>query len=364
MNQRRIVVAPGAGRAYYHCISRVVDRRIIFHAAEKEVFRSILRKLERFLGVNVVTYCLMGNHFHLLLEVPDKETMPKLDAETLLELLPLLYDDAVVEQVARELEAARRSGNSGWQRRILERYERRRFDLSVFLKELKQRVSVFYNRRNGRVGTLWEARFKSVLLEGGETTLRTVAAYIDLNPVRASLVERPEDYRWSGYGEACGAGKGAEKAREGLSSITREGLEHPDAPAASDGKDRGDLPDWAEVQRRYRLLLYSDGREQKPDEATGEGGRAGIAAEECDRVAEAGGALPLAEALRRKVRYFSDGAVIGSAAFVDGVFVRLKAAGRTGPKRTSGARRMRGADFGELRSLRDLRDPETERAEP
>ncbi len=359
MKTPRILIPPGNGRAYYHCVSRVVDRRIVFHASEKEVFRSILRKLERFLGVRVVTYCLMGNHFHLLLEVPDKEAMPKLDAETLLELLPLLYDDVVVEQVARELELARRSGNMGWERRVLERYERRRFDLSVFLKELKQRVSIFYNRRNGRVGTLWEAPFKSVLLEDGEETLRTVAAYIDLNPVRAGLVERPEDYRWSGYGEACGTGKGVERARAGLGSITREGLEHPVVWEGSGGKqasDSAEMPDWAEVLRRYRLLLYSEGREQKPDEATGEGGLAGIAAEECDSVVEASGAMPLSEVLRRKVRYFSDGAVIGSAVFVDGVFERLKAEGRTGPKRTSGARRMRGADFGGLRSLRDLRE--------
>ncbi len=319
------------------------------------MFRSILRKLERFLGVRVATYCLMGNHFHLLLEVPDKAMMPTLDAETLLELMPLLYDEAVVEQVGRELAAARGSGNLGWERRILERYERRRFDLSVFLKELKQRVSVFYNRRNGRVGTLWEARFKSVLLEGGENTLRTVAAYIDLNPVRAGLVKRPEDYRWSGYGEACGAGKGAEKARTGLMSITREGLENPGVCEQGEAAASAGLPDWTEVQRRYRLLLYSDGREQKPDEVTGEGGRAGIAADECDRVAETDGAVPLAEALRRKVRYFSDGAVIGSAAFVDGVFEQFKAEGRAGPKRQTGARRMHGADFGDLRSLRDLK---------
>ena len=350
---RRIVAS---GRSFYHCISRVVDRRIVFHAEEKEVFRSILRKLERFSGVQVATYCLMGNHFHLLLEVPDKETMPKLDAEGLLELLPLLYDKAAVEQVAGEIQSARKAGNLAWEKAILERYERRRGDLSMFVKMLKQRFSIFFNRRCGRVGTLWEDRFKSVLLEGGEETLRTVAAYIDLNPVRAGLVERPEDYRWSGYGEACGAGKAAEKARAGLRSITREGLENPGA-CARGGKlrtDDGNLPDWAEVQARYRLLLYTDGREQKPDEVTGEGGRAGIAADECDRVAEAGGAMALPEALRCRVRYFGAGAVIGSAAFVDGVFARLKAEGRTGPKRKTGARPMRGADFGGLRSLRDL----------
>ena len=355
---RRIVAS---GRSFYHCISRVVDRRIVFHAEEKEVFRSILRKLEGFSGVRVATYCLMGNHFHLLLEVPDREAMPKLDAERLLEMLPLLYDGTAVEQVARELESARKAGSRSWEEEILERYERRRGDLSMFVKMLKQRFSIFYNRRSGRVGTLWEDRFRSVLLEGGEETLRTVAAYIDLNPVRAGLAERPEDYRWSGYGEACGAGRGAEKARAGLVSITREGLENPAAfeevetGAATEAAGHGRLPDWAEAQRRYRLLLYTDGRERKPDEATGQGGRAGIAAEECGRVAESGGAVPLAQALRCRIRYFSAGAVIGSAGFVDGVFARLKAEGRTGPKRQTGARRMRGADFGGLRSLRDLR---------
>jgi REP element-mobilizing transposase RayT len=336
MNQRRILIPPGHGSAFYHCVSRVVDRRIVFHAAEKEVFRSILRKLETFCGVRVATYCLMGNHFHLLVEVPDKEAMPKLDAETLLEMLPLLYDEVAVAQVAGEIEAARRSGNTGWERSILERYERRRGDLSVFLKELKQRVSIFFNRRNGRVGTLWESRFRSVLVEGGEEALAAVAAYIDLNPVRAGLADRPEDYRWSGYGEACGTGKGAKRARAGLASIQREGLEHPGGLGAA-GR-----PEWREVQGRYRRLLYAEGREVK--------------AEEAERVADGGEvAMPLAEALRRKVRYFTDGAVIGSAAFVDEVFGRLKAQGRTGPKRRTGARKMRGADFGGLRSLRDLR---------
>ena len=87
MNYSRIKLS---SRAFYHCVSRVVDRRIVFHADEKEVFRSILRKLETFTGVRVVTYCLMGNHFHLLLEVPERESLPRLDAGRLLELLPLL----------------------------------------------------------------------------------------------------------------------------------------------------------------------------------------------------------------------------------------------------------------------------------
>jgi putative transposase len=347
MSDRRIL---GSGAAWYHCVSRVVDRRIVFGAGEKEVFRSILRKLERFCGVRVATYCLMGNHFHLLLEVPDKESMPKLDAEELLELLPLLYDEVTVEAVAKEIEAARNSGNTSWERDILARYERRRGDLSAFVRDLKQRVTFFINKRNGRVGTLWESRFRSVLVEGGEEALAAVAAYIDLNPIRAGKVGRPEDYRWSGYGEACGAGKGAKQARAGLASIQREGLENPGAE---------DAILWEETQRRYRRLLYAEAVEVKADEVTGAGGRRGMPVEEAEAVLaemEASGrAMPLAEALRRKVRYFTDGAVIGSAGFVEEVFTRLKAEGRTGPRRKSGPRRMRGADFGGLRSLRDLR---------
>ena len=44
----RSIRVVGVGKSYYHCISRVVDRRIVFRAGEKEVFRSILRKLEDF----------------------------------------------------------------------------------------------------------------------------------------------------------------------------------------------------------------------------------------------------------------------------------------------------------------------------
>ena len=72
------------------------------------------------------------------------------------------------------------------------------FDLSEFVKDVKQRFSQSYNRRHGRKGALWEERFKSVLLEGNVGTLSTVSAYIDLNPMRAGIVDDPKDYRFSG----------------------------------------------------------------------------------------------------------------------------------------------------------------------
>ncbi len=70
------------------------------------------------------------------------------------------------------------------------------------MKLLKQRFSQWHNARNARKGTLWEERFRSVLVDGAGEALLTMAAYIDLNPVRAGIVQDPKDYRWSGYGEA------------------------------------------------------------------------------------------------------------------------------------------------------------------
>lgn len=347
------IFGDASARNFYHCVSRVVDRRILFHADEKEVFRSILRKLEQFSGLRVATYCFMGNHFHLLIEVPDRSSIAPLDSRSLLELLPLLYDKATVETVTRELAVARESGNASWEKAILARYEHRRGDLSIFLKEFKQRISIFMNRRLGRVGTLWEGRFRSVLVEGGESSLHAVAAYIDLNPVRAGLVSKPEDYRWSGFGEASGSGKGATRARLGLGLIQRELLERPDptGPAAP--------LDWSEVEIRYRRLLDPssfEGVTDNPEPAhTSSSGtskmKATPGASPCPP--RRGPSLP--EMLRRKIRYFCDGAVIGTSAFIEETIARLKTTGQIPPNRKSSAQRLRGGVvWGELRSLRGL----------
>jgi REP element-mobilizing transposase RayT len=334
----------GSGRSFYHVISRVVDRRRVFEARDKEIFRRILRNQEAFTGVRVVTYCLMSNHFHLLLEVPDRETLAPLDEEGLLAVLPLLYDGETVEGVRQELERARLSGNDSWHREILDRYERRRGDLSRFMKELKLRLTFHMNERLDRTGTLWEGRYKSVLVEDHERALLTIAAYIDLNPVRAGLVANPEDYRWSGYAEAVAGGRRGQRARDGLGMMLGEVLDDPEYPK-----------DWRRTAARYRMFLYEAGREVAADPESGQRGRRGFKEAEIAAVVSREGVMSVHQALRHRVRYFSDGAVLGTAEFVNAVFARERDEGeRFGEKRTSGARRMRGADWGELRVLRDL----------
>ena len=67
------------------------------------------------------------------------------------------------------------------------------------MREIKLGFARYYNRRHNRRGYFWGDRFKSVIVDKGETLVNCLA-YIDLNPLRAGLVERPEDYRWNSLG--------------------------------------------------------------------------------------------------------------------------------------------------------------------
>jgi len=340
MRQSRI---RGEGLSYYHCLSRVVDRQFIFGDEEREHFVILMRRLEAFLGLRVVTYCIMSNHFHLLVEEPEEGEREQLDRDTLLRRLGFLYDQITVDTVNQEFERAAKAGDTRWEEQILDRYRARMGDVSVFMKELKQRFSQWYNRRKGRKGTLWEERFKSVLVEGDEKSLITVAAYIDLNPVRAGMVSKVEDYRWCGYASAVG---GHRCARMGLGRILRN------SPRVCGGDFE---KNWEATGQVYRLWLYDQGEIREitdPIEAKKKL-RSGFTREEVEAENLNGGKLPLVRVIRHRVRYFTDGAVLGSAAFVDSVFERHRS--QFGAKRTSGARRMRDADWEGLHVLRDLR---------
>lgn len=136
MRQARI---KGEGLSYYHCVSRIVDRRFIFGDAEKEHFVALMRKLEGFLGLRVVTYVVMSNHFHLLVEEPDEETRAAIDRDILLARMSILYDANAVRTLKEMLVRADQSGSECMEKQILAPYRERMGDVSVFMKELKQR---------------------------------------------------------------------------------------------------------------------------------------------------------------------------------------------------------------------------------
>jgi hypothetical protein len=209
---------------------------------------------------------------------------------------------------------------------LREGLRRRMGDVSAFMKELKQRFSNWFNKQRKRFGTLWAERFKSVLVEDQPGVVQAVAAYVDLNPVRAGLVTDPKDYRWCGYGEAIW---GSEVARRGLATFHRS-------------------TDWAEVGREYRkVLLVTSG-------AASRSGKVVVDPEEIRRELKREGELTLGQVLRLRVRYFTDGVVLGSRNYVNGAFAEYR--DRFGPRRKTGARRLRGLPaLGELATMRDLR---------
>jgi len=315
--------------AHYHCLSRVVDRRFILGPDEKEHFIRLMRGYETFCGVKVITFCVLSNHFHILVEVPRRpapELLPD-DKELIrrVRAAKYSYSAGTLEQ---NLEGFRSEGHHSAAEELRERFFVRMWDVSWFMKMLKQRFTHWYNRRNGRKGTLWEERFRSVLVEGAGPALATMAAYIDLNPVRAGMIDDPKDYRWSGYGEASGAGR---VAREGLRVAIQARLGREVVPQR--------------VMAEYRRFLYDSGRHVEPGR-NGERGRAGFSPEQIQAVLDQGGQLELADALRCRVRYFCDGAILGSRAFVDEFFQSHRQF--FGPTRKDGARKLRGINSPEL----------------
>jgi len=323
------IKADGAG--FYHCMSRAIEGRFILETREKEHFLQKMRRLEDFCGLRIITYSILDSHWHILLEVPDRQEIT--DTE-LIRRIEVLYDAPVAGVIRSEFERARESGDSKAIERFRIQYTRRMYDLSEFMKTLKQSFSQYFNKKSGRKGPLWEQRFKSILVEGSEHALSTMAAYIDLNAVRAGIVKDPKDYRWSGYGEAMG---GSRQARKGLGLIV--------AGLGIEGC-------WDDVRNAYRKHLYVQG-ERKGIGPDGEALRPGFSKEQVKAVLEAGGRLPRHEILRCRVRYFSDGLVLGSKDFVEKIFGRYR--DQFGPRREAGARAMRYADWDGLSTMRDLR---------
>ena len=334
--------------AIYHCISRVVDRRFVFGDAEREHFRMFMRMQENFSGCRVLSYCVMSNHFHVLLEIPP---MPEggISDEELLKRLSAIYSEAVVAAVAKELTDAAGSGSEAQVAEIHARYTYRMHNLSEFMKALLIRFTRWFNRRHERSGTLWEERFKSVLVESG-VAARPMAAYIDLNPVRAGIVADPADYRWSSYGEAMGGGPrgNGTKAREGL---VRACMSHQGGGFEAEK--------WQEPSRIYRRAM---GMALGPKSGRAEvGARPAVTKNTEEMLAGTDNETVLPDPgmvamLRHRIRYFSDGAVIGGKAFVNEAFASARE--RFTAKRKDGARRMRGAAksaAGVLWSMRDLR---------
>ena len=326
-----------------HVIGRTCGRDFLLSDSRTKLeFLRILRSYEEFLEVRVLSYVIMDNHFHLLLEIPPKKlgaAVPMSD-ERLLAKIKKFYSDQHYIDFLQMLTHLRDAGSDKAAEELKATYTRRMHDLSCFMQCFKMRFTQWYNKVYNRTGTLWEGRFKSVLVEDGYAA-RVMSAYIDLNPVRAGMVKRPEDYRWSGYGQAMKpkADSGRRLAREGLCRVMQLDQESGGRVSA----EKSGVIWQEEGGPWYRMMLFADGEEVFVSRLeSGEEKvlvRKGFKREEVEKVLARGGKLTFGEALRCKVRYLNDGMVFGTRGFVDKVFLKTKE--RFGEKRKSGARPIR-----------------------
>ena len=130
--------------AYYHVTSRGNERKDVFKTRkDREKFLFYLETATERYGAVIHVWCQLSNHYHLLLETP--------------------------------------SGN-----------------LSEIMHHINGAYTTYFNVKRKRSGHLFQGRFKAILIEEDEYATE-LSRYIHLNPVRAGIVDRPEDYEWSSY---------------------------------------------------------------------------------------------------------------------------------------------------------------------
>lgn len=299
-------IPPEKGEAYYHAMSRTVNGDWLFGDVEKETLRRHIWQVADYCGIQLITYAVMSNHFHVVVRVPKKE--PLCDRE-LLRRYAILHSGISAWQQMKlaaleRMLAADGADAQAWRERQMAMMG----DLSPYLQLLKQRFSIWFNRTHNRFGTLWAERYKSVLLAPG-LAVRATAAYVDLNPVRAGLVKDPKDYRFCGYAQAVA---GDQRARRGIGLVADGG-------------------NWTAVQADYRVLLF---RRATLERSSG----VMRPTSEFEQVQSVQGALSLVEYVQCRRRYLTDGAVLGTKAFVLASLAEYRA--RTGRGQRTEAREV------------------------
>ena len=164
----------------YHIISRTALPGYVLGDSGKDYLLNLIKNLSDIFFVDVFGFCIMGNHFHLLVKMKAAEN----------------YSN---KEVKRRLSIFRKCEVGVITDGQVPFFKDKFSNLSEFLKELKQRFSRYYNKLHERRGYFWGDRFKSVIVENGDTLVNCLA-YIDLNLIRAGLTAKSEDYRWSSIG--------------------------------------------------------------------------------------------------------------------------------------------------------------------
>jgi len=265
----------------YHVMSRTALDGFPLGDIEKDFMLDLIKRYSALYFVEILGFCLMGNHFHILVK-----TLPEYkfaDEEIKNRYVSFYGDDRVfTDGMIPSLRAKLSS-------------------LSEFVREIKVGFARYYNKKHNRRGYFWGDRFKSVIVDKGETLVNCLA-YIDLNPLRAGIVSRPEDYRWNSLGYH-------------VQTHNRDNFLSTDF-----GLKEFNVKSEKERIRRYRRYVYEAGAINRPEKGKTKviGNR--ILEKERNREFE----LSRSDRFRYRTRYFTDSGIIGSKEFVAENYKRFK----------------------------------------
>lgn len=180
---------------YHHLMSRIAHKVYFLTEEVRNDFIEMIRRAADFCGIELVAWCIMTNHFHLLAYLP---TQKEIDEEETLRRYGVLKGRSRLNALVAEMSALRNreNGEADVQKR-LEEIRRPMYDIGEFMKIIKQWITQEYNRRYSHTGTLWESVYRDVLVKGTPDELGKRAGYIHLNPIRASITDDFAYYPWS-----------------------------------------------------------------------------------------------------------------------------------------------------------------------
>ncbi len=272
----RMVIA--GEQAVYHVMSRTALDGFPFGDAEKEYLVSLINRLRKVYFTEILGFCCMGNHFHLLARmIPDAD-----------------FTDKAIKKRYEICYGKDRDFAEGQ----IPFFRTKWSSLSEFVKEIKLGFSRYYNRRHNRRGFFWGDRFKSVIVENGQTLINCLA-YIDLNPVRAGIVEKPEDYRWNSIGYH-------------IQTNNKDNFLSLDF-----GFKEFNVLDADERLRLYRKFLYEKGASSKESGCQ-------IAEKTVQKEKKRDFEISQVDRFKYRTRYFSDSGIIGTKDFVAQNYQRFK----------------------------------------
>ena len=265
----------------YHVMSRTALDGFPLGDIEKDFMLDLIKRYAALYFVEILGICIMGNHFHILVK-----TLPEYK-----------FSDQDIK--------ARYVGFYGDERAfadgLITSLRAKLSSLSEFVREIKVGFARYYNRRHNRRGYFWGDRFKSVIVDKGETLINCLA-YIDLNPLRAGIVSRPEDYRWNSLGYH-------------VQTNNRDNFLSTDF-----GLKEFNVKSEKERIRRYRRYVYEAGAVNRPEKGKARVIGDRILEKERKREFE----LSRNDRFRYHTRYFTDSGVIGSKEFVSKTYMRFK----------------------------------------